>query len=84
MAISLARDSLNYTPAQLDMLAKQVRMGDLTPVMQIYEEDIRTPFRSAMTGTLLRTLFIQIQKAKVRASSSIPASPSVYLLLPAE
>ncbi|KJA22630.1 hypothetical protein HYPSUDRAFT_40693 [Hypholoma sublateritium FD-334 SS-4] len=65
MALALARDSLKYTPTQLDTLATQVRMGDLTPVMQIYEEDIRTPFRSALTGTLLRNLFIQIQKAKV-------------------
>ncbi len=66
MALALARDSLKYTPTQLEMLATRVRMGDLTPVMEIYEEDIRTPFRSALTGTLLRNLFIQIQKAKVR------------------
>ena len=66
MALALARDSLKYTPTELEMLATRVRMGDLTPVMEIYEEDIRTPFRSALTGTLLRNLFIQIQKAKVR------------------
>ncbi|KAF9476615.1 NCA2-domain-containing protein [Pholiota conissans] len=65
MAVALARDSLKYTPAQLETLAAQVRVGDLTPVMQIYEEDIRTPVRSALTGTLLRNLFIQMQKAKV-------------------
>ncbi|PPQ91940.1 hypothetical protein CVT25_000983 [Psilocybe cyanescens] len=65
MTLSLARDALQYTPSQLERLAQQVRLGDLTPVMQIYEEDIRTPLRSALTGTLLRNAFIQVQKAKV-------------------
>lgn len=68
MAVALARDSLKYTPDQLETLAAKVRVGDLTPVMQIYEEDIRSPVRSALTGTLLRNLFIQLQKAKVRPS----------------
>lgn len=71
MTLSLARDALQYTPSQLEGLAQQVRLGDLTPVMQIYEEDIRTPLRSAITGTLLRNAFIQVQKAKVRLSSVI-------------
>ncbi|KAF9472197.1 nuclear control of ATP synthase 2 [Pholiota conissans] len=66
MAVALARDSLKYKPGQLETLAAQVRIGDLTPVMQIYEEDIRTPVRSPLTGTLLRNLFIQMQKAKAR------------------
>lgn len=66
MTLSLAQDTLHYTPSQLEVLAQQVKMGDLTPVMQAYEEDIRTPLRSALTGTLLRNAFIQVQKAKVR------------------
>ncbi|KAH9483454.1 Nuclear control of ATPase protein 2 [Psilocybe cubensis] len=65
MTLSLARDALQYTPSQLESLAEQVRLGDLTPVMEIYEEDIRTPLKSAITGTLLRNAFIQVQKAKV-------------------
>jgi len=65
MTVSLARDRLNFTPEQLQSLAEKFRLGDLTPVMQAYEEDIRTPFRSALAGTLLRSLFIQVQKAKV-------------------
>jgi nuclear-control-of-ATPase protein 2 len=69
--LSLARDALNYTPSQLDLLAEQVKQGDLTPVMQIYEEDIRTPLRSALTGTLVRNAFIQVQKAKVRLTITI-------------
>ncbi|KAG7088332.1 hypothetical protein E1B28_012339 [Marasmius oreades] len=65
MAISLAKDHLNYNSDQLRGLSEQVRAGDLTPVMKLYEEDIRSPVKSALGGTLLRTLFIQVQKAKV-------------------
>ncbi|KAL0961358.1 hypothetical protein HGRIS_006314 [Hohenbuehelia grisea] len=65
MAVSLAQDKLAYTPAQVDALRTQIAAGDLTPVLEIYEADIRTPLRSALTGTLLRSVFIQVQKAKV-------------------
>ena len=66
MALSLASDKLNYSPTQLDDLSKKLRFGDLTPILQIYEEDIKRPFRSTVSGSLLRSAFIQIQKAKVR------------------
>ncbi|KAI0260242.1 NCA2-domain-containing protein [Gloeopeniophorella convolvens] len=65
MALSLAKDKLNYSPIQLDDLSSKLRLGDLTPILQIYEEDIKNPVRSAVSGTLLRSAFIQIQKAKV-------------------
>ncbi len=65
MALSLARDKLNYSPTQLDDLSNKLRFGDLTPILQIYEEDIRRPVRSTVFGTLLRSTFIQVQKAKV-------------------
>ncbi|KAJ7606812.1 NCA2-domain-containing protein [Roridomyces roridus] len=65
MTLSLARDQLRYDSAQLDALSQKIRVGDLTPVLQIYEEDIKTPLKSALTGTLLRSMFIQVQKAKV-------------------
>lgn len=65
MTLALAQEKLNYTPEQLHALSGQIRLGDLTPVMQIYEDDIKSPLKSAIAGTLLRTLFVQIQKAKV-------------------
>ncbi|PPQ98986.1 hypothetical protein CVT26_014412 [Gymnopilus dilepis] len=65
MTLDLARDALHLSPPQLAALSERVRMGDLTPVMEAYEEDIRTPLRSAIRGTLLRNVFIQVQKAKV-------------------
>jgi len=65
MTIDLARDKLHYTPEQMNALAGKIRSGDLTTIMQIYEEDIKTPLKSAIGGTLLRGLFVQVQKAKV-------------------
>ena len=66
MTLSLARDKLHYDQTQMAALSHQIQMGDLTPVLQIYEEDIKSPLTSAIGGTLLRSLFIQVQKAKVR------------------
>ncbi|KAJ7157088.1 NCA2-domain-containing protein [Mycena filopes] len=65
MTLSLARDELHYDTAQLTALSQKIRVGDLTPVLQLYEEDIKRPVKSALTGTLLRSMFIQVQKAKV-------------------
>lgn len=67
MTLSLAQDKLHYSPEQLATLSQQIRVGDLTPVLKLYEEDIRSPLKSAITGTLLRSVFIQVQKAKVRS-----------------
>lgn len=67
MALALAQDKLGYTEAQLAVLSGQIRMGDLTPILEIYEDDIRHPFKSAVAGTLLRSLFVQVHKAKVSA-----------------
>ncbi|EKM79254.1 hypothetical protein AGABI1DRAFT_120679 [Agaricus bisporus var. burnettii JB137-S8] len=65
MTLSLARDKLHYNESQLASLSRQIRLGDMTPVMEVYEEDIRRPLRSAIGGTLLRNVFIQVQKTKV-------------------
>ncbi|KII90958.1 hypothetical protein PLICRDRAFT_174308 [Plicaturopsis crispa FD-325 SS-3] len=65
MTLSLARDKLNFSQTQLEELSRQIRVGDLTAVLQIYEEDIKTPFKSVVAGSLLRSAFIQIQKTKV-------------------
>lgn len=68
MTLALAREKLHYSEDQLALLLKQIRLGDLTPVLQIYEEDIKSPLKSAITGTLLRSVFVQIQKAKVSSN----------------
>jgi nuclear-control-of-ATPase protein 2 len=69
MTLSLAKDELHFNPEQLAALSRQVRLGDMTPVMEVYEEDIRTPLKSAVAGTLMRNVFIQVQKAKVNCFS---------------
>ncbi|KAF8073730.1 NCA2-domain-containing protein [Lyophyllum atratum] len=65
MTLSLAKEQLKYSPEQLEALSQQIRRGDLTPVLRIYEDDIKSPLKSAVSGTLLRSVFIQVQKAKV-------------------
>ena len=78
MTRALAQEKLGYAPAELEALSRQVQMGDLTAVMQIYEEDIKSPVRSAVQGTLLRSLFIQVQKAKVSVSP-LPSPPPLSM-----
>ena len=65
MAVSLARDKLNYSPTQIDDLSDKLLSGDFTPVLQIFE-DIMGPARSAVPGTLLRSALVQVERAKVR------------------
>jgi len=72
MALSLARDKLSYSQTQLDDFSNKLRIGDLTPILEIYEEDIKSPVRSAVSGTLLRSAFIQVQKAKVHHLPPFP------------
>ncbi|KAH9889850.1 NCA2-domain-containing protein [Cubamyces lactineus] len=71
MTLALAQEKLHYGQPELAALSQQVQMGDLTAVMQIYEEDIKNPVRSALHGTLLRSLFIQVQKAKVDINQAL-------------
>ncbi|PIL22356.1 hypothetical protein GSI_15044 [Ganoderma sinense ZZ0214-1] len=71
MTLALAAEKLQYSTPQLEALTRQVQMGDLTAVMQIYEEEIKSPLKSAMQGSLLRSLFIQIQKAKVDINQAL-------------
>ncbi|CAR24702.1 Nca2p [Lachancea thermotolerans CBS 6340] len=54
-----------------DALAVQVENGDLTEFMQIYERQIHHPVKNILTGKLVRSLLIQIQKTKVDASLAL-------------
>ncbi|KAG8903599.1 Nuclear control of ATPase protein 2 [Tulasnella sp. 403] len=65
MVLSLAKEKLNYSQEQLETLSYQVRQGDLTPVLKIYEQDIKSPLSSIFTGNLVRSLLIQVHKTKV-------------------
>ncbi|ANB14919.1 Nca2p [Sugiyamaella lignohabitans] len=48
-----------------DILQTKVVQGDLTDVLVNYEKQIQTPIRSIVNGELIRSLLIQVQKAKV-------------------
>ncbi|KAJ6623163.1 ATP synthase regulation protein NCA2-domain-containing protein, partial [Mycena sp. CBHHK59/15] len=80
MTLSLARDQLHYDSTQLAALSKQIRLGDLTPVLQLYEEDIKKPVKSALTGTLLRSMFIQVQKAKELTFAFVGLAPALVIV----
>lgn len=49
----------------IESVARRVREGDMSLVLGAYEQDLKSPLKSAVTGTLVRTLLIQVQKVKV-------------------
>ncbi|KDQ08308.1 hypothetical protein BOTBODRAFT_166019 [Botryobasidium botryosum FD-172 SS1] len=65
MVLALGKEKLSMSQAELTSLAEQVRLGDLTAVQKLYEEDLKTPLKSAVKGSLVRSLLIQVQKTKV-------------------
>ncbi|GAA6047664.1 hypothetical protein JCM3770_001615 [Rhodotorula araucariae] len=65
MVVDFARDEYALGPDELAALGDRVRAGDLTAVLKAWEKDIKTPVRSAVSGSLIRTLLIQVQKVKV-------------------
>ncbi|BGP13680.1 hypothetical protein JCM10213_002248 [Rhodosporidiobolus nylandii] len=65
MVLDFARDEYHLPPDELTALSEKVRSGDLTAVLKAWEKDIKSPIRSAVSGSLIRTLLIQVQKVKV-------------------
>lgn len=65
MVAALGRDTLRLSGDDLDALVQRTNQGDLTPVLELYESAIRSPLRGVLAGSLVRTLLIQVQKAKV-------------------
>ena len=74
MVIAFAKDQQSWSDAELRDLSEQIRRGDLTPVLKVYERDIKHPVRSALGRTLIRSLLIQAQKAKVIPDVSVELS----------
>lgn len=64
MVADFARDQ-KLPSDQVATVARRVREGDMTVVLGAYEKDLKSPLKSAVTGTLVRTLLIQVQKVKV-------------------
>jgi nuclear control of ATPase protein 2 len=62
----------------LNTITQQVRNGNLTAVLQRYEDEIRHPLRGALSGDLIRSLLIQAQKVKVDGELAMSALDKVH------
>jgi len=62
MVIDFARDNLQLSPEELVGISNKIREGDLSIVLKAYEQELKKPFKSTITGHLVRTLLIQVQK----------------------
>ncbi|BGP22657.1 nuclear controlof ATPase protein [Rhodotorula toruloides] len=65
MVVDFARDEWGLGARETEEMARKVRVGDLTEVLKVWEEDIKSPIKSTLRGSLIRTLLIQVQKVKV-------------------
>ncbi|KAH8925927.1 NCA2-domain-containing protein [Atractiella rhizophila] len=65
MVVDFARENYNVSQSELDEIGRKVKEGDITTVLTAWEKDIKKPLRSAVSGSLIRTLLIQVQKVKV-------------------
>ena len=59
MVADFGRDRYRWDPEQVRLAELKVREGDLTEVLRAWEQEIKTPFRSAVGGSLIRALLIQ-------------------------
>jgi len=50
MVVSLARDAGKISDSQVNELISRTRNGDMTLVLEAYENDIRHPIKSALQG----------------------------------
>ncbi|KAG9244819.1 ATP synthase regulation protein NCA2-domain-containing protein [Calycina marina] len=57
--------------SQIAEIRHKVKEGDLTPVLRVYESDLKKPFQGTIRGDLVRSLLIQVQKTKVDVEVAI-------------
>lgn len=74
---SVAVGSPNVTDLQIADIRAKVREGDVTPVLRAYEKGLRRPFLGAVSGDLVRSLLIQVQKTKVDLEVAISGIDSL-------
>lgn len=55
----------SLSDAEVTTIRSKVAEGDVTPVLKAYEKELRSPFKGAVRGDLIRSLLIQVQKTKV-------------------
>ncbi|KAF8914858.1 ATP synthase regulation protein NCA2-domain-containing protein [Mucidula mucida] len=84
MTMTLAKEQLNYSPEELASLSTQVKLGDITPVLKLYENDIRSPLKSLQVD-IDQALFgidklLKSQELTFAFVGVAPAFGIVYLL----
>lgn len=73
MVVQFAKDQGNFSDDEISSINERTRAGDLGVVLRAYESEIKSPFKSAIRGELVRLLLIQVQKAKVDLELSLTA-----------
>jgi hypothetical protein len=73
MVTAFAKDELSMSADQLEVLKQSVHEGDISVVLKSFESDIKTPIKAMVAGSMLRTVFIQIQKTKVDVEMAMSA-----------
>ena len=69
MVYEFAKDNhIETTPVQV---SQDVKNGDLKIIMSRYEDEIKSPIKYLISGSLLRLILIQIQKVKVDGAVAI-------------
>ncbi|EAA33005.3 NCA2-domain-containing protein [Neurospora crassa] len=74
---SVAVGSPNVTDLQIADIRAKVREGDVTPILKAYEKGLRRPLVGAVSGDLVRSLLIQVQKTKVDLEVAISGIDSL-------
>ncbi|KAI8967342.1 ATP synthase regulation protein NCA2-domain-containing protein [Mycotypha africana] len=73
MVVGFATDNLHLAENELSHLALDVREGDLSVLLKEYEREIKNPLKNVITGNLLQTMLIQVQKVKVDVDLAMSA-----------
>ncbi|KAG7664121.1 NCA2 [[Candida] subhashii] len=70
MMIEFANDN-NITDITPEIIKQDVSNGDMKLIMSRYENEIRSPVKYILSGSLLRLILIQVQKGKVDGGVAI-------------
>ncbi|KAI7859978.1 ATP synthase regulation protein NCA2-domain-containing protein [Circinella umbellata] len=73
MVVQFANDHYHLSEIDAQQLIANVRDGDLSVVLKAYENEIKHPLKNAITGDLIQTLLIQVQKTKVDVDLAMAA-----------
>ncbi|KAG0165135.1 Nuclear control of ATPase protein 2 [Apophysomyces sp. BC1034] len=73
MVVDYARDHYHFGADEILQLSAQIREGDMSLILKAYEQEMKRPLKNAITGDLIQTLLIQVQKTKVDVDLAMSA-----------